>query len=341
MRRAALLTLAGTALLAPILLFPVTPDSDQAWLLYWGSQNSWPHFEGGISARAFVWLVSRFVGLFSQDGTVLNVAVRFAAAGLTLAGLFATVRPAWLIVAFVASGYLWLDVSSDLLAASCVALLCWSRQRSLGWFLLAGWLLCFAKPDLLIPGLALGVGLAWTREDRWGVIVSLCAAVAITLMFSAMLTEEPSIHRATLSLGQHYGFLKYGEDGWHDWRSVLDRDFGIGATWQTVVLSAEYGAFLRGSVLQSLRALWASGLLWLLPPCLYALWLRRDWSRVGFIALTGISVTALAYLHDRYLARVLMLGLIVIGEAWPLFPARAKAATVAAVIGYAVARLLA
>lgn len=338
-------TLVGTVICLPILLHPIAPVTDQAWLLYMGSQNSWPHFEGGISARAFVWVVSRFVRAFSQDATVLNTAVRCAAALLTAAGLWIALQPAgrwrtWLWLTFAASGFLWVGISSELVAAAGVAWLYCAKDKSIGSFAAASWLLCFAKPDLLLPGLSLTIGVSALRSQyRVDAAVVACTAVLLTMPIFAMLTSEPSIDRASMSLGQHYALLKAGDTGWADWQNVMAREFGSDWTWRSVITSPAYRWFVLTSIHESALTLLRSGLLWLLPLAGLGWWHRKDHGSVVFLGLTAAVIVVLSVLHTRYLARVLILAIVGMGWMLATCSLRMQRVAAAALIGYALSRM--
>jgi hypothetical protein len=321
------------------------PMHDQWYLLLQSGRQFWHPLESGISSRYLAGLVS----LVTSDLTVHNTIVRSLSAALSIGALSAALVAAgapfrlWLIsmVAFVTSGAPWLWVSPDVIAAAGIALLGWATFQSAptGRYVFAAWLLMFAKPDLLLPGLALAI--LW-RPSAWPWLL----LVAVLTASSDQITQEQT-GRATLSFWQHFEAIKYGAMGdFNEWTMRRDAEFGKDATVWAIIRTfpAQYGWFVVWSVWRSLSCLVATGLIGLVPACGWITWRWRSdrvsRGAVAFVALNAVIVTALAFAHTRYYVRFLVLALLLLAWAHDQSPPWAQRLMMGSLIGLTAYQLI-
>ena len=328
-RRAWWITLAAVVLAtATIARTHAAPVYDQVWLL--SLPGEIPPFEGGMSSRL---LAIAAPAVSPDDAAIENTVVRVTAAALVIGAVSGAIAAAgapfwlWLLAfaTFMTSGVPWLEPTPDVVAIAGVALVCWcaySRASAVAW-MLAVLVLVFSRPDLFLPGLAIGITAAAGTQRRLLRVAVLSLACLVILAVS-LRSPQHSFQRATLSFGQHYGLLMYGDTdakAFDNWRQYLDADFGPDASVRDAMRDNpdKYRAFIRRSLSHTLTEGigHAASLLYVLAA--WAAWrLRREaltWGAGAFVLLSITAITMFAFMHQRYLFRFDALALVLITRA--------------------------
>lgn len=334
---AALLVIVGGAVV--MAFHPVPALWDERALLEMGD-SLWPDLSVGISSGLFAILVRKIAPDVEAAHGVARLfafALYCGAGALLISRLTQKTGRRLLLFALLVTfrfGMLWL--SSEVLAASFLALLLWasaSERRGAAVVFVA--LFATAKPDLLLPGLACAAVLVASSGDPGA---RLRTAAFFAAAFLALLVPALALHgsqafvdRAAVSFGQHYAALvaphqaNFAVEPWTNWERFTGAVFGgpVSALQAATRQPDLYADFVALSVSKSLQNFFRSGL-WLLLP-FAVLGMVREPSRrmkwLGVAVLLGLLPLVLtSFVHVRYLARYAVLLLYFTAVAWESLP---------------------
>jgi hypothetical protein len=337
----------GIILLQGVLIIsnPVEPIYDQTFIGYSIAQG-YPSFEGGISS----YLLTGFINWLSNtDPVTLNSIIRLlvatlytASAGLFSWSLLTRINAKWLYLPLILivflSGFPFLWLSTELLAGTFLFLSLWSILESrpflLTFFFIA--LYSFAKPDLIISGVVLGLFVVLTQTGtvmqkfRWGLI-----AAGMMILFLLPIVLRSGIgalwdgNRSFISFSQHYASLVswhqvgVAPEPWTHSDEYIRASFGDVHSVKQIILRepAKYVDFLFLSMSQSLRNMFATGFLITLSFSIFGFWRKRERFQGLILLVFGVSlltITLFAYMHIRYQARFYPIMLVLALTAVPL-----------------------
>jgi hypothetical protein len=341
---------------------PRTPVFDQLFIRYTFDQG-YPTLASGITSLLMVGLVNQ--GLGQETGRVdlvqTDSAIRILAAilylgssGLLSWALFTRYRvlsTSFFLLLVLTSRYPFLWLSSELFAGSFLMLYLWSMlsNQHFGVRILLLVLFAWSKPDLLVPGVIVGLyeALALTTPpERDGLLqrairivagLTLFALPALpTLFFNGLAVNTGLSNRSLASFAQHYAALVErhqigpAPEPWANAFAYLDATFGPVTSVVKAIQAAPstYMDFIFLSAAKSIRNSMASYTFFLLP-LVALLWQAIQPTKLKIIALllltNLIPILLLSFVHVRYLARFYPLTLALIFSG--LFQAPAQTPT--------------
>ena len=314
----------------------VEPIFDQKFIDYTFAEG-YPALESGITSHLIVGAVNAIVPYEPQRSNALVrgvAALFYLFAGGLLAWSLTGRERLWAFLLFMlllfTSRFPLLWLSSEVFAGALLMLVLWSLVRNHPFVVTAALLVLFsfAKPDLLVPGAALGLFLTLRRDvlsrgHRFAIFAALGSLVLVPGVVDAGLGYLQSGGRSMISFGQHYAALVQphqiaeAPDPWLNYQAYLQNQFfragdSIGGVIRT--RPDLYMDFVFLSLAESIRRMGPSYLLLLLPLAAYCFSaLKRTWKTVTLLVLTNlVPILLLSFLHVRYQARFYPLVLFVI-----------------------------
>src|SRR5438552_6108259 len=227
-----------------VLLTPNTPYYDQYSLLNIPfSLKGYPTFDDGLTSK----LVGEGVAFLLPGNLVVANAVYrgvasslYVIAAVGLATTMLTRRSQVLFTfALLATGYPLLWLSSELLAGACLCLALWlivGRHSPIG-VAIALTVFGLAKPDLLLPAVALAIVYVAIRRTTRTLFVVSYAIAMVAIVAPGILSHGCAFfatNRSFLSFGQHYAALISAQQHqtlpsaigpWVTWRDYVQKDF--------------------------------------------------------------------------------------------------------------------
>ncbi len=310
------------------------PIFDQKALIYFSFAEGYPRLEQGITSTLIVGIVHYFK---PYEPLSSNAIIRTLASCLYLASgsllAWALKKRYYLglpwfalfILLIFTSRFPFLWLSSELFAGAFLMLVMWSVINEYHFVLIAFFVALFslAKPDLILPGLALGIILAvYDRKRFQNKILSVFLIMLIIAAFvlPGLMSEGPSYlqlsNRSFISFCQHYAdvvsdhqIIRPVPNPWLECQTYVIAGFGNRHSILTIIKSnwARYMDFMFLSLSRSLRKMVASNLIFLMPLSIAALWkMQQKKIKVAMLSVFVINlglITMLSYFHVRYQTR--------------------------------------
>jgi len=318
------------------------PIFDQKSLIEYSFSAGYPVLEQGITSHLIVGLVNFFE---PYEPINSNALIRTLAAALYL---ISGSLLAWSLIKKYFLGIEWftlfilllftscfpvLWLSSELFAGTFLMLIMWSIINEYPFAIIAFFVALFslAKPDLLIPGCALGIFLAfYDRKEFQKKLLSLAIILLIIGAFvipGFLLKGVSSLElsgRSFESFCQHYAsmvsfhqIIRPVPDPWPECRIYMKSTFGTAQNIPEIITGniAAYMDFVFLSLSTSLRKMALSNLIFLIPLAIAGFWAnQKDKKLKGAAILVFVLnfglITLLSYFHVRYQARYYPLALL-------------------------------
>jgi hypothetical protein len=319
------------------------PIYDQQLLIEFSFKTGYPRIEQGITSNLIVGLVN-FIKPY--EPLTSNALIRTLASFLYLISgsllAWALTKRYFLglewftlfILLLFTSRFPFLWLSSELFAGTFLILIMWSAINKYPFFITAFFvaLLSWAKPDLLIPGFALGIVLALYNRKEFrkkifsvSIILLMIGAFVIPgfILKGASFLELSD--RSFVSFCQHYAsmvsshqIIRPVPDPWLECQTFIKPTFGNAQNIPEIIRGnvAAYMDFMFLSLSTSLRKMVASNLIFLIPLAVASFGTNQQNNnlKVGAIFVFIINfglIIMLSYFHVRYQARYYPLALLI------------------------------
>ncbi|HLO15030.1 MAG TPA: hypothetical protein VK206_09380 [Anaerolineales bacterium] len=317
------------------------PIYDQGVLIEFSFTTGYPGLEQGITSNLIIGLVNFFK---SHDPLTSNALIRILAASLYLISssllAWALTKRYFLglewftlfILLIFTSRFPFLWLSSELFAGTFLMLIMWSMINECPFAITAFFVALFswAKPDLLIPGLAFGIVLALydQKEFRNKILsVSMILLMIVAFVIPGLILKGTSFlelsNRSFQSFCQHYAsmvsshqIIRPVPDPWLECQTYTKSTFGNAQKVSEIIVGngSKYMDFVFLSLSQSLQKMVVSNLIFLIPLAATGLWATQHKKiNVAVIFLFFINfglIIMLSYFHVRYQARYYPLALL-------------------------------
>jgi len=255
-----------------------------------------------------------------------------------------------LILLLFTSAYPFLWLSNEVLTGIFLMLILWSVANGLPFFFSAIFIVLFSltKPDLIFPGLLVGIYLAFNSEAtfskkglkriktfisfkgiRWLKKPLINIAILIVLLLAFLLPgifdkgfsffkgppDEPP--RALISFGQHYADAVNYPDAWTEWDKCIKAEFGPVNNIGEIIIN-NFDKYKKAVFIlwkESYSNLQLSHLLILLPViafCFGSIRQKKIKTIILLFLANFIPILLLSFIHVRYIARFYPLALFAI-----------------------------
>lgn len=331
-----------------ILRNPLEPTNDQIYVASTFKQG-YPDLASGITSHLIARSVNQVINADNVDRVKANTVNRVLAASVYLAagGLLAwaavkrnRVLGSTLFLLFLlTSRYPFTWLSSELFAGAFLMLYLWSlltkQAFALRIFLLT--LFAFAKPDLLLPGIAVALydAISHVESDGRTVIrmsvMRIAGVVAIFALFAlpgllrdGMISSQGVGQRSLTSFSQHYAAVVQPHQivpaprPWAEEQIYIEGTFGSVSSVADAILAKPtlYMDFVFLSAATSVRNAIQNFMVLLLPLVLIywsALQPKKlQWVIILLVITNLIPIMLLSFVHVRYMARFYPIALLVV-----------------------------